>query len=98
MICQAALSAVRTKGSYVKDKYHRLKARRGHNKAIMAIAHKLIVSVFHVLKERVTYKELGAAWLDKRDTSRVVRGLVERLRSLGYDATLRPLSTSSAAA
>lgn len=98
MICQAALSAVKTKGSYLKDKYHRLKARRGHNKAIMAIAHKLIVSVFHILKERVGYKDLGAAWLDKRDTDRVVRGLVERLRTLGYDANLRPLSTSSVAA
>lgn len=98
MVCQAALSAVRTKGSYLKDKYHRLKARRGHNKAIMAMAHKLIVAVFHILKERVSYKELGADWLDKRDTNRVVRGLVERLRSLGFDATLRPLSTSDAAA
>jgi transposase len=98
MICQAALSAVRTKGSYVKDKYHRLKARRSHNKAIMAIAHKLIVSVFHVLKDHVTYKELGAAWLDKRDSDRVVRGLVERLRSLGYEATLRPNSESGVAA
>lgn len=98
MVCQAALSAVRTKGTYLKDKYHRLKARRGHNKAIMAMAHKLIVAVFHILKERVGYKDLGADWLDKRDTNRVVRGLVERLRSLGYDATLRPLSNSDVAA
>lgn len=98
MICQAALSAVKTKGTYLKDKYHRLKARRGHNKAIMAMAHKLIVSVFHILKERVVFKDLGADWLDKRDANRVVRGLVDRLRSLGYDATLRPLSISSLAA
>jgi transposase len=98
MICQAALSAVKTKGTYLKDKYHRLKARRGHNKAIMAMAHKLIFAVFHVLKDRVDFKELGQGWLDKRDANRVVRGLVERLRALGYDATLRPASASSVAA
>jgi transposase len=98
MICQAALCAVRTKGSYLKDKYHRLKARRGHNKAIMAIAHKLMVSVFHMLKEHVAYKELGAAWLDTRDKDRVIRGLVDRLRSLGQDVTLRPASISGAVA
>jgi transposase len=98
MICQAALSAVKTKGTYLKDKYHRLRARRGHNKAIMAIAHKLIFAVFHVLKEQVAFKELGSDWLDKRDKNRVVRGLVERLRALGFDAELREHSPSSVAA
>ena len=89
MLCQAAQSAVRTKRTYLKDKFHRLKARRGHNKAIMAIAHKLVVSVFHILKGNTTYKDLGATWLDSRDRARVVRGLVDRLQALGYDATLR---------
>jgi transposase len=98
MLCQAALSAVRTKGSYLKDKYHRLKARRGHNKAIMAIAHKLVVSVFHMLKAHVAYKDLGATWLDTRDKDRVIRGLVDRLRALGQDVTVRPNSVSEAAA
>jgi transposase len=98
MICQAALSAVKTKGTYLKDKYHRLKARRGHQKAIMAMAHKLIVGVFHILKERVVFKDLGQDWLDRRDKDRVVRGLVERLRALGLEATLREISTPSAAA
>ena len=98
MICQAALSAVKTKATYLKDKYHRLKSRRGHNKAIMAIAHKLMIAVFHVLKDRVEFKELGQDWLDKRDKHRVVRGLVERLRALGLEATLREISTPNAAA
>jgi hypothetical protein len=98
MICQAALSAVKTKGTYLKDKFHRLKARRGHQKAIMAMAHKLIVGVFHILKERVVFKDLGQDWLDRRDKDRVVRGLVERLRALGLEATLREISTPSAAA
>jgi predicted AAA+ superfamily ATPase len=57
-----------------------------------------MVSVFHMLKEHVAYKELGAAWLDTRDKDRVIRGLVDRLRSLGQDVTLRPASISGAVA
>lgn len=93
MLCQAAQSAWRTKGSYVRDKFFRMRARRGHNKAVMAIAHKLVIAVFHIMKSGGAYKELGASWLDGRDRPRVARGLVDRLRSLGYDVTLRECST-----
>lgn len=98
MLCQAAQSAWRTRDSYIRDKFFRLKARRGHNKAVMAIAHKLLFAVFHILKDGGEYKELGANWLDQRDRARVARGLVERLRTLGYDATLQERSAPSAAA
>jgi transposase len=98
MLCQAAQSAWRTKGSYVRDKFFRLKARRGHNKAVMALAHKLAISVFHILKSGGTYKELGDGWLDARDRKRVARGLIDRLHSLGYEVTLRDCSTPAARA
>src|SRR3954447_13158554 len=78
--------AARTKGSYYKDKYHRLKARRGSQRA--AIAHKILVAVFHMLAKTVPFKELGEAFLDQQARTRTT--LVRRLNNLGYDVLLRP--------
>src|SRR3954466_10227391 len=78
--------AARTKGSYYKDKYHRLKARRGSLRA--AIAHKILVAVFHMLAKTVPFKELGEAFLDQQACKRTT--LVRRLNNLGYDVLLRP--------
>ena len=50
----AAISAARTRGSYFKDKFHRLKARRGAMRAALAIAHKILVSAYHMLAKGLT--------------------------------------------
>ena len=61
----AAVSAGRTKGSYLRDKFHRLKARRGPLRAALAIAHKILVAAYHMLAKGVGYRELGEAYLDQ---------------------------------
>src|SRR5271166_3381199 len=58
MLVGAAISAARTKGSYLKDKYHRLKARRGALRAALAIAHKILVSAYHMLAKNLPYRDL----------------------------------------
>ncbi|MEI7894802.1 MAG: IS110 family transposase [Myxococcales bacterium] len=90
MLCQAAQAAAHTKKGYLRDKFYRIKARRGHNCAIMAIAHKILVAAYHILRDLVPYQDLGDNYLDKRDKDRVVAGLVSRLRSLGLECTLTP--------
>jgi transposase len=87
-LVQAAVCAARTKGSYYKDKYHRLKARRGSLRA--AIAHKILVAVFHMLAKSIPFKELGEAFLDQQAAKRTTTNLVRRLNNLGYDVLLRP--------
>src|SRR3954466_7170803 len=89
-LVQAAVCAARTKGSYYKDKYHRLKARRGAQRATMAIAHKILVAVFHMLAKSIPFKELGEAFLDQQAAKRTTTNLVRRLNNLGYDVLLRP--------
>jgi transposase len=89
-LVQAAVCAARTKGSYYKDKYHRLKARRGAPRAAMAIAHKILVAVFHMLAKSIPFKELGEAFLDQQAAKRTTTNLVRRLNNLGYDVLLRP--------
>ncbi len=86
----AAISAAQTKGTYLRDKFHRLKARMGTKTAAMAIAHKILVAAFHMLHQAVAFADLGADYLDRLDKHRTARRLVRRLDALGYDVMLRP--------
>ena len=86
----AAISAARAKGTYLRDKFHRLKARMGTKKAAMAVAHKILVAVFHILHRSVAFTDLGADYLDRIDKHRTAKRLVRRLGDLGYDVMLRP--------
>jgi transposase len=89
-LVQAAVCAARKKGSYYKDKYHRLKARRGSLRAAMAIAHKILVAVFHMLDKAIPFQDLGEAFLDQQARKRTTTNLVHRLNNLGYEVILRP--------
>ncbi len=84
-LTECALAATKKKATYCKDKYHRLKARRGAMRALFAIAHKLARAIYIVLSRRQPYKDLGAGHLDHRAKPRVARKLIARLLELGYD-------------
>jgi transposase len=86
----AAMGAARTKGTYFRDKFRRLKARLGAKKAAMAIAHKILVAVFHMLARAAGFQELGADYLDRRHKHRIARRLIRRLDALGYAVMLQP--------
>jgi transposase len=91
----AASSAARTKGTYLKDKYYRLKARRGAMRAMLAVAHKMLIAAYHMLATRVPYQELGAAYLDRIDQSRTVANLKRRIERLGYSVTIQPITVAA---
>ena len=86
----AASAAVKTKGSYYRDKYNRLRARRGPVRALIAIAHKLLIAAFHMLTTGDGFRDLGESHLDQVARKRSTTKLVQRLRGLGYDVTLVP--------
>jgi len=89
-LVQAAWAASNKKGSYFQARYRRLAPRRGKKRALVAIAHSLLVSIFHVLKDNVEYKDLGADFFDKLNSKRLVPYLVKRLKNLGYNVELVP--------
>ena len=64
-LVQLAHGAVRTKDTYLSALYHRLAARRGKKRAIMAVAHSMLVSAFHMLTRHESYRELGANYFDQ---------------------------------
>jgi transposase len=93
-LVEAAHCASRKKDSYFKDKFFRLKARRGYLRAAVAIAHKILKAVYVMLSTGTDYRELGAAYLDAVDSRRVTGNLVRRLQRLGYEVTIAPRPTA----
>jgi transposase len=89
-LVEAATSAARKTGSYLKDKFFRLKARRGYKRAAMAIAHKILKVAHRILSTTEEYKDLGEAYLDQLDERRVAANLVRRLERLGYQVQVTP--------
>lgn len=87
-LVEAAQSAIRKKNSYLRDKFARLKARRGYKRALLAIAHKILLAAYKMLSTGTNYRDLGAAYLDQLDERRVARNLVRRLERLGYAVEL----------
>jgi transposase len=85
---EAAWAAVRTKKSYYRALYHRMKARGGPKKAIVAVQHAMLVALWHMLKHRVPHQDLGADYFDRRNTARIRRHHVRRLEQLGYQVLL----------
>src|SRR3989449_413549 len=86
---EAAWAAVKSKKSYYRALFHRLKARRGGpEKAIVAVQHAMLVALWHMLKHRVPHQDLGADYFTRRDTERTRRHHVRRLEKLGYQVLL----------
>jgi transposase len=91
-LVQAAHAAARTKGTYLAAQYRRLAARRGKAKAAVAVAHSILVIVYHLLTEGTVYHDLGSNYFDERDRGAVERRLVHRLQGLGYRVSLEPVA------
>lgn len=85
---EAAWAAVKTKQSYYRALYHRLKGRRGPKKAIVAVQHAMLAALWHMLTRRVPHQDLGADYFDRRNTARLRRHHVRRLEQLGYQVLL----------
>jgi len=89
---EVAWASIKTHATYFYAQFHRIARRRGRNKAAMAVAHSLLVVIFHVLRNRQPYTELGADYLDRLDAAQIERHHVRRLEQLGYTVTLSPIA------
>jgi hypothetical protein len=78
--------------SYLSALYQRLATRRGKKRAIIAVAHSIVVSAFHMLIRDEPYRELGAHYFDDRRQAHLVDQLTRRIERLGYRVTLEPVA------
>jgi len=88
-LVQSAWAATRKKGSYFQAQYRRLAPRRGKKRAALAVAHSLLVVIYHMLKTGSSYKDLGGDYFDKLNQKRLVPYFLKRLNDLGYQVTLK---------
>ena len=87
-LIQAALGAMRKNGSALQARYHRVKRHRGHKKAVVAVGHQILEIAYYVMRDRVTYDELGADYFTRRHAERAVRRHVRQLEALGFHVTI----------
>ena len=95
-LVQAAWAAVRKRGTFLSAYFGRLSARRGKQKAIVAVAHKILVLIYTLLKTGQLYEERGAATLDEKQKERIVHRLENRIAKLGYKVHLEPIDAAAA--
>jgi len=92
MLGEVAWSIARCKGTYLHAQYHRLARRRGKYRAILAVAHSVVVIIYHMLRDRRPYADLGPDYFARLDTARTQQHHVRRLEQLGYTVTLSPVA------
>jgi len=94
-LVEAAHGAAHTKNKYLSSQYHRLAARRGKKKALMAVGHSILVITYHLLTRQQAYRDLGANYFDERDRQAVTKRCVNRLQKLGYQISLDKLQLAA---
>lgn len=87
-LIEAAHGAARTKNKYLSSQYHRVGARRGKKKALVAVGHSILVIAYHLLARKQAYSDLGANYFDERDRQAVTKRCLSRLNKLGYKVSL----------
>jgi transposase len=94
-LVQSAHTCIRTKDSYLGAQYHRLAKRRGKKKAVIAVAHSILVIVYHILKHQLPYRDLGPDYFDRMNREHLVRYHQKRLQGLGLKVTVEPLQEAA---
>ena len=95
-LTQAAHAASRTRGTYLSSQFHRLAARRGKKRAILAVAHSILVAAYHMLVRKEPYQDLGHDYFDQLKPELTAKRLVGRLETLGFQVTLQPKAMAMA--
>jgi transposase len=88
MACQCAWAAARTKDTYLSAQFRRLAAKGGKKRAIVAIAHSIVVIAYYLQKKQCDYHDLGSNYFDQLNADGLKRYLVRRLQALGHKVTL----------
>lgn len=87
-LIECAKVSAHLKKTYFSAQYSRIAARRGKNRATVAVAHTILTIVYHMLKTNAPYQELGPDFFEQRRKNEIVKKSVKRLESLGYTVTI----------
>jgi transposase len=93
-LIEAANAAARSKRTFLGAYYQRLRKRMGHKKAIVALAHRLLVLIYALLKHQEPYQERGPDFAEEKAVEATKRWALRRLEQLGYQVTLQPTAVA----
>lgn len=88
-------SALHARHSYLRALFYRLKARRGGKRAVIAVAHTVLVVIYHMIKNGTRYQDLGVDFFDQRAQEKVIQQSVRRIEKLGFQVNLQRAVPSS---
>ena len=81
-----AHSAVRNKQSYFYAQFMRISAHRGKKRAYVAVAHSMLIAIYHILKDGMVFKDLGADYYNQFNKERKINAYLKKLKALGWEA------------
>lgn len=87
----AAMAAIKRKDSYYAVYYRRMAARRGRQRALVAVMHKLVTAIWHILKHKLTHHDLGADYFVRRDPRRAMRQIIKQANAIGMTVRFDPI-------
>lgn len=89
-LIECARSAIRNKTSYLYSRYQRIAARRGGKRALIAVAHTMLIAIYHILKEKIPYRDLGADHYSIVNQEKMIRRNLRSLEKLGVNVIVQP--------
>jgi transposase len=96
-LTECAKAARNSKNTYLSSQYHRIAARRGNNRATVAVGHTILTIAYFILRNNVPYKELGSEFFEQRRKTDIIRKSVNRLEAFGLKVSIEePLCDSKA--
>ena len=89
-LVECARAAIRNKQSYLHSRYQRIAARRGGKRALIAVAHTMLIAIYHILKEKVPYQDLGADYYSVINQEKIINRNIRSLEKLGVHVIIQP--------
>lgn len=87
-LINCAHSAVKNKKSYFYAQFKRISAHRGNKRAYVAVAHSMLIAIYHILKDSVAFKDLGSEYYNQFNRERKINAYLKKLKALGYEASV----------
>lgn len=91
-LVECAVASLRSKTSFLYARYRKIAPRRGHKRAVVAVAHTMLIAIYHILKNGEPFKDLGADFYMAEHKEAFINRSVRSLSKLGFQVTLTPAS------
>lgn len=88
-LVECARSTIRKKESYFYSRYQRIAARRGGKRALIAVAHSMLIAIYHMLKEKVSYRDLGVNYYSEIQQEKIIKRNLRSLEKLGVNVIIQ---------